>query len=148
MKKFKILLLSLVVLVLIQFLSYSFYGKYSLPYKHFDQIENYHYTKGIIGVFYEKGLTEFQKSEIEKRLLKRYRKVEFAALYEDYYENYRIRDEEKTMGLLFLIDYSFPFKAVIFEEQGYLYYGESWESKYIWCFFKWIRLERVCTSQS
>ena len=148
MKKLRFLLFSIVIIILFQFLSYTFYGKYTLPYKHFDQIGNYNYHEDLIGIFHKKGLTEYQKSEIEKRLLKRYHSVEFASLYEDYYENYRIKDEDKTCGLSFIIDYSFPFKAIISEENGQLYYGESWESKYIWCFVKWIQLERVCNVQS
>lgn len=103
-------------------LTYHIIGKETLTYQYFNKIENYNLYTGTIGVFDNK-FSEKQKTEIEKRLLKRYKSVNFISDKQLYYDKYRVNDN--LFGLSIEIKYSFPYLAYVEEEHGTLYYGET-----------------------
>lgn len=144
-KRIKHIVIIIFALVFIQILTYYLYGIKSISYQYFDKIENHNYHKGIIGVFDNK-ISKLDKAEIEFRLLKRYKSVQFTSDINEYENKYRMN--ENNWGLSYEIKHSFPFIATITEENGTLYYGEKWESKFIWCFGFWIQYKHLCIGQS
>jgi hypothetical protein len=120
--KLNTFLIVILILVTFQMLTYHIIGKETLTYQYFNKIENYNLYNGTIGVFDNK-FSEKQKTEIEKRLLKRYKSVNFISDKQLYYDKYRVNDN--LFGLSIEIKYSFPYLAYVEEEHGILYYGET-----------------------
>jgi len=60
--------------------------------------------------------------------------------------NYRL--DSIRYGLIYDVEYEKPFLAKVNENSGALYYGESWETKFIWMFFDWFLIRKKCTGQS
>lgn len=133
------------ILVSIQTLTFYLFGKESLKYQYFDKIENNNIYTGPIAILDNK-YSILEKAEIEKRLLKRYKSVNIVSDSLLYFDKYRF--SENFGGLSIDIKYYFPYMATVEEEHGGYQYGEFWETKFVWCFFTWIRYNHKCKGQS
>lgn len=147
-KTLKVIVAIFLFLLILQSTSFYFYGKKTIVYKYFDKVDYNNYHKGVIGVFDNNAFSVEEKKEIEERLLKRYSSVYFTSDTGKYENTFRLGGNVDNWGLSYKIEYIFPFIAIVNEEQGTLYYGEFWETKLIWCFYRWIKIKRECTLQS
>lgn len=141
---FKYIIILLLAIISIQIVTYYVFGIKSLRYIYFDKIENNNVYTGNIGV-YDNSYNEKEKIEIEKRLLKRFKSVHFESDNKLFFDRYRY--SENYGGLSIEITYTFPFKAEIQENIGGYQYGEVWNTKFVWCIFKWIRYDHICIGQ-
>jgi len=137
----------LILLFVVQYATFFFFGRSSLSYHYFDTIENYNYHKGELGIL-DNNYSSEVKENIEARLLERYNSVVFIKDSVEYFSKYRVDKAEKRWGLSFEIERRYLFFATVSEKNGTLYYGEEWESDYFWFFGFWIRYEHSCISQS
>ncbi len=142
---FKRILASILVLLSVQTCTYFILGKNALQVDYYDHFISYAMFDGTLCIYLEEDLSQQNKDEIAEKLEDRYSKIEFSTDSTAFRNKF---DDPEVYTAGFSIEWSFPFRASILEGNGSAGYGESHASEFIWCFGKWILLEKECTGQS
>gem|GEM_PF-4721915 len=87
-----------------------------------------------------------RQKEIKTSLSETFKEIEFIENKNEFDEKYRLKENGYGMG--YQVDKLNFLRASTIEYNGTIYYGETWESDYIWLLFKWVKIRQENTGQS
>jgi len=140
------LLKAIILLLVIQVASYLIIGQDKIDLKILSELKFHVNEINNLGIYTDRKLNKKQKEKIVEVLIPKFGLIEFAKDIEDYSDNYRVNPNK--YGLSYKVKFEPFFLASSKENSGTLYYGESWETKFVWLFFDWIIISKKCTGQS
>jgi hypothetical protein len=146
MKRYiKIISLLIIGAALLQLIGYNLFGKRAIHIVCMKNLKTLAYNVDSIGIYSPYiGLSD--NEEVEIKDAHEPMTVQFTPNADLFSK--RFRYNEKGYGMGYQIEKLNWIKADITEYNGTLYYGEEWESEYVWLFFWWVQVRQENVRQS
>jgi len=147
MKTLKFITISFFILLTLQIVGFQLVGKRAIHIECMKELKTLAIGVDSVGIYSPYcHLTNQEQKEIKTSLSETFKEIEFIENKNEFDEKYRLKENGYGMG--YQVDKLNFLRASTIEYNGTIYYGETWESDYIWLLFKWVKIRQENTGQS